>query len=149
MCAKQGPPGATGPAGATGATGPQGPSGPQGSKGDSGTANVIYSQWVGGISGYSAYWYIPALTQGIYDSGAILLYAQSQFGFIYQLPFYMDLDNIVSYISDAIQPGGVVLSCNENLDAFTFRYVIIPGGVAADEIGQGYLHIVTKFNITP
>jgi hypothetical protein len=97
MCTKQGPPGATGPAGATGATGPQGP------------------------SGYSAYWYIPALTQGIYDSGAILLYAQSQFGFIYQLPFYMELDNTVSYISDAIQPGGVVLSCNGNLDTYTFR----------------------------
>jgi hypothetical protein len=61
----------------------------------------------------------------------------------------MDLDNSVSYLSDAIQPGGVVLSCNGNLDAFTFRYVIIPGGVAAGDIAQGYLHIAAKYNFTP
>jgi hypothetical protein len=130
MCTKTAAPGQTGATGATGSSGPQGPSGPQGSKGDTGTANVIYSSWVGGISGTSAFWSIPALTQGVYDSAAILLYTQSQFDFIYQLPFYMDLDNIVSYIYVAIQPGGVVLSCNENLNAYTFRYIIIPGGVA-------------------
>jgi hypothetical protein len=122
MCTKQGPPGETG------ATGPQGPSGPQGPKGDTGTANVIYSPWVGGISGVTAFWSIPALTQGVYDSAAILLYAQSQYGFIYQLPFY---NNSANFLSAAIQPGGVVLWCSGNLDFYTFRYVIIPGGVEA------------------
>jgi hypothetical protein len=143
MCTKQGPAGTTG---ATGAAGPQGPTGPQGPKGDTGTANVIYSQWVGGISGVTAFWYIPALTQGMFDSAAILLYAQSQYGFIYQLPFYYDS---VNYLFDVIQPGGAALFCSGNLDFYTYRYVIIPSGVEADDIQQGYRHIAAKFNITP
>jgi hypothetical protein len=144
-CSKQGPTGATG---ATGATGPQGPQGP---KGDTGTANVIYSKWDSSFSGVSAIWTVPAITQGILDSGTVLVYTD-QNGYVYPLP-YDNVNGSGFYLNDLLNVGKIELFCAPayNLNEFKFRYVIIPGGVqVADVKGEyQYQYITNKFNITP
>jgi len=145
MCSKQGP------AGATGTTGAQGPAGPQGPKGDTGTANVIYSKWDSSFSGVSAIWNVAAITQGILDSGNVLVYV-NQNGYVYPLP-YDNVNGSGFYINDLLSPGKISLFCSSayNLNEFKFRYVIIPGGVQVADVNSGYqYHYITNlFNITP
>jgi len=142
MCSKQGP------AGATGAPGPQGPAGPQRPKGDTGTANVIYSKWDSSFSGVSAIWNVPVITQGILDSGNVLVYV-NQNGYVYPLP-YDNLNGSGFYINDLLSPGKISLFCSSayNLNEFKFRYVIIPGGVSAADADNGYGYITNKYHIT-
>ena len=143
MCSKQGP------AGATGATGPQGPAGPKGAKGDTGTANVMYSKWDSAFSGTSAVWSVPAITQGILDSGTVLVYVD-QNGYVYPLP-YDNVNGSGFYINDLLRPGQISLYCASgyNLNQFKFRYVIIPGGVAVSDEQRGYQYITSRFMIEP
>lgn len=143
MCGK------TGPAGATGATGAQGPAGPHGVKGDTGTANVIYSKWDSAFSGTSANWTVPAITQGILDSGTVLVFV-NQNGYVYPLP-YDNVNGSGFYINDLLSVGKISLYCNAsyNLNQFKFRYVIIPGGVQVNDIRNDYWAIANKFNLAP
>jgi hypothetical protein len=86
--------------GTAGATGTQGPAGPQGSKGDVGTANVVYSEWTDGFSGTSAIWAVSAITQGVLDSAAILVYV-NQNGYVFPLP-YDNVNGSGFYVNDLI-----------------------------------------------
>jgi hypothetical protein len=88
-CSKTGPAGATGPAGSTGSTGPQGPQGPEGNANvQVSTFTVTNSQWLWNdnyilytASGSYTEWFtryykatFPAVTQGVLDSGLVLVY---------------------------------------------------------------------------
>jgi len=140
-CSKQGS------AGATGATGPQGPVGPQGPKGDTGIANIVYSKWDSSFAGTSAVWTVPAITQGILDSGTVLVYVW-QSGYVYPLP-YDNVNGSGFYVNDLLSVGQIHLYCNAsyNLNQFKFRYIIMHGGVAGTDIKKGYEFIANKFNI--
>lgn len=145
MCSKQGP---AGPQGATGATGATGPQGPQGARGDTGTANVIYSKWDSSFSGTSAIWNVPAITRGILDTGTVLVYVD-QNGYVYPLP-YDNVNGSGFYLNDLLYSGQISLFCNSsyNLNEFKFRYVIIPGGVAAADAENSYEFITSKYHIS-
>jgi hypothetical protein len=142
----------TGQIGLQGAQGPQGnpgSTGPQGPPGDTGTANVIYSKWDSSFSGTSAVWPIPEITQGVLDSSVVLIFVK-QNGFVYQIPI-SNLNGSGFYIIDLMGVGYIYIYCdaNDNLKDFAFRYVIIPGGVAANFIHKSYQEIFTQFNLTP
>lgn len=146
--------GSTGATGATGATGPQGPVGPTGPQGPAGTANVIYSSW---FNFATADWAdstmtnlgtakrankaAPAVTQAVVDNGVVLSYmALTTTPGVgpYLLPFTIPnatsplivgnvstVGRIVYYNVFANATTGVALNT-----AYSFRYVVIPGGVA-------------------
>jgi hypothetical protein len=139
----------TGPAGPAGSQGMQGNPGPAGPQGDTGTANVIYSEWDSTLTGPDSYWSVPAITQGVLDSSVILVFG-NQNGFVFQLPF----DNVNGsgfYVNDDFSVGKIYIYCGTgyNLGDFQFRYVIIPGGVAATSAHLNYQQITSLFNITP
>lgn len=146
--------GATGPTGATGPVGPQGPVGPTGPQGPAGTANVIYSSWfsiaatdwvdssmvnLGTVK--RAYKAAPGITQAIVDNGVVLSYlALTSAAGVgpYLLPFTIPsnpdaliigyiptVGRVVYYNVFANATTGVALN-----PSYSFRYVIIPGGVA-------------------
>jgi hypothetical protein len=88
-CSKTGPAGATGPQGSTGAQGPAGPQGPQGNANvQVYTFTLVNSQWLWNddyilYTGSGSYteWFtryykatFPAVTQGVLDSGLVLVY---------------------------------------------------------------------------
>lgn len=146
--------GATGPAGATGPVGPQGPVGPTGPQGPAGTANVIYSSW---FSFASADWAdstiinvgntkralkaAPGITAAVMNQGVVLSYlaftADPNQAF-YSIPFtltgatpvifgHLPVTGKIAYYmvnQDGTNPGFTLST------SFSYRYVIIPGGVA-------------------
>jgi hypothetical protein len=144
-CSKNGP---AGPAGATGAMGATGSTGSQGAQGDTGPANVIYSEWTNGFSGTSDTWSVPAITQAVMDSSVILIYFQEG-TIISQVPF-TNVNGSGFQLLDLISVGLINLYCDseDNLDGFSFRYVIIPGGVASDYVHLTYQEVISKFKIT-
>lgn len=146
--------GDTGPKGDAGA---QGNAGAPGAAGPKGTANIIYSAWIAtnpwvasttsiGAGKKTSYFDITAnqLTQGIIDSGTVLVYAKfvaetNGDGIAKMLPsiFYDGgsanvqyrfqfglLLNKVRVICDVL-PSGTPHASNQ------VRYIIIPGGVPA------------------
>jgi hypothetical protein len=145
-CTKAGP---AGPAGQSGAQGPQGPTGNTGPQGDTGTANVIYSNWVSGFSGTIAYWSVPDITTGVLDSSVVLVY-ERELNAVVQLPF-SNPNGSGFYVIDLLTAGQISIYCDasDNLSEFSFRYVIIPGGVAAQYAHLTYQQISSKFRITP
>jgi hypothetical protein len=142
-CTKQGP------TGATGATGPAGPSGPTGATGAKGNANVVYSAWDSSFSGTSAVWQVPALTTGVLDSAAVMVYVR-QNGYVYPVP-YDNVNGSGFYINDLLWPGQISLFCSSayNLNEFAFRYVIIPPGVAGQSEAPSYEELVSQYHLTP
>ncbi|RFS19698.1 hypothetical protein DVR12_21580 [Chitinophaga silvatica] len=152
-CSKDG---AQGPAGPAGAQGPAGSAGAAGPKGDPGTANVIYSTWQNVLfdstfikngkdsvwSGeYEGYISAPKLTADILTSGSVHVYMN--FGTASN-PVIAPLP----YVADSVYIGNIaakgVIGIFANVDAssyyvgnnqtdiyFQYRYVIVPGGVAA------------------
>ncbi|HLX66763.1 MAG TPA: hypothetical protein VKR41_07195 [Puia sp.] len=144
-CSKQGP------AGVTGATGPAGAAGPAGPVGPAGNTNIIYSGWDSGFSGTYAFWQVPALTQGVVDSSAVLVYALVDgYGDPRPLPW----DNIAGisgdYINYQLSVGSIILFCGGGitLNQFIFRYVIIPPGVASTGIPRSYEEVTAHLGIT-
>jgi hypothetical protein len=147
-----------GPAGPAGAQGPAGPAGAQGPKGDSGTANVIYSDWQNVqfdsifdsqdttqfLGMYRGYIDVPKITQDILTKGDIHVYFNYNTAaapYIFALP-YADASVYINYRAAVDDIGGFIeLNSNADLTAgvpqggtetvFQFRYVLIPGGVAA------------------
>jgi hypothetical protein len=137
--------GPEGPQGDQGPQGEQGIQGIQGEQGDPGTANVIYSDWatldgswrdstIFGANFKVNHLNAPSLTQDIMDNGVVLCYVKYLTHIValpytnntYTLGFHIDLGRIVFSTLKTDYTGGVVLSSNMN-----FRYVLIPGGVAA------------------
>lgn len=146
--------GATGSTGATGATGPQGPVGPVGPQGPAGTANVIYSSWFNFATAdwadsvmtnlgtaKRAYRTAPAITQAVVDNGVVLSYLSlttTPGVGPYLLPFTIPASPAALIVGNIPTVGrmvfynvfsnattGVALNT-----AYSFRYVVIPGGVA-------------------
>jgi hypothetical protein len=151
-----------------GDTGPQGPEG---------NANVIYSNWftpatykkdtVFGIWGFSYTMAVPAITQPILDSGAVLVFAKMHGynpavwpnGQVGQLPI------TINYIQGGLQvdtwqgyatPGNLKVRFTNDHNIYTaianthqFRYIIIPGGTASGRMRQlSYEEICRMYNIT-
>lgn len=187
-CTKEGPEGpvgATGPQGPPGTTGSAGSQGPQGPQGPAGTANVIYSPW---FSFAATDWAdstmtnlgtvkranraAPGVTQAVIDQGVVLTYiALTTTPGVgpYPLPFIIPNNPTALQVSYVITLGrliyyngfinattGVALN-----PAYSFRYIIIPGGVAGGRIASGpaagysvaelkamsYEQVLRRFNI--
>ncbi len=151
QCSKEGPAGPQGPDGAAG------PAGPTGATGATGTANVIYSPWFlastmswadSSMANYAnakrAIHNAPRVTQAIIDQGIILCYTKGAATGAgpYQLPmisasnymvnFVPAVGKIVFFVS---QIGGSATN-SFNL-GYSFRYVLIPGGVSAGRMMTG------------
>ena len=165
----QGPSGADGTDGADGADGQDGANGADGQDGATGTANVIYSDWIASdfpnsINDTFDQWELnaPELTQEIHDTGVILVYARIG-TLIHKLPdsFFTSIqehwnfrlldtnDDLIAIRVHSIDGSNIGTPyLNED-----FRYVIIPGGVAAsgksafDYAKMSYDEIVERFNI--
>lgn len=155
-----------------GCEGPEGPQGEQGiqgiqgEQGDPGTANVIYSDWsqlegawrdsvIFGGNFKVNHLTAPELTQAIMDYGVVLCYVKYGTHNVplpytnssYTLGFHIDLGRIIFSTLKPDLTGGVVL-----INTMQFRYVLIPGGVAAtkstvDYTKLTYEQICTVFDI--
>lgn len=175
----QGPEGEQGPAGPEGPEGPQGPigetgpQGPEGSQGPPGSANVIYSDWMrlGDVAeeyvttllsrNYAAYDLpAPELTQELIDQGIVLVYFRL-LGAVSPLPItlggFSDAEPY-TITFNASQPGKIIIlsqyldnTVNTLANSSEFRYVLIPGGVAAnasyEELVKDYGRLVKQFSI--
>ena len=137
-----GPRGAAGPRGANGPRGATGSQGATGPRGAAGTANVIYSEWTTvrfqGIPGsYSAEMIAPHLTQEILDHGHVEVYVKLwQFDDYY---IYENVNNLSSWNATWLFVGKLRFLSSSNVGGgmSKFRYVIIPGGVAASVRANG------------
>lgn len=156
-CADDGP---TGPAGPAGPPGPAGPVGAAGPPGPTGSANVVYSAWfkpseytmttIFGIKTFEHTQEVAAITQDILDTGVVLVYGKLSgyvatvwpAGQVGQLPIsltYTQSGQTQSDIWSAHTSVGnlritfvnTVNFYNSIATQHEFRYVIIPGGVAA------------------
>lgn len=155
--------GAQGPAGPQGSTGPQGAAGPQG---PAGAANVIYSGWTtitfqSAVNYYGDTLYIgsitaPQLTAAILNYGDIAVYmrfgaisgADTSFT-VYKLNYISSIGSVSYWVQ--MQPAVGVINIQANWNpakgfitfpntniVFQFRYILIPGGVAAVALKGGY-----------
>ncbi|WP_299259315.1 collagen-like protein [uncultured Aquimarina sp.] len=153
--------------GAVGPAGLNGVDGTDGTDGETGTANVIYSDWIDsefeeditdGFDSFSIS--APELTQELIESGTLLVYGRIDNGTVYQLPLVLYGFINESYFVRIIEPGafslGVEGVASNNIGApffnDVFRYIIIPGGLAAgkstvDYQNMSYEEIVEHFNI--
>lgn len=170
MVACSGEDGAMGPAGPKGEQGPQGAAGPQG---ETGTANVIHSDWVErnflspgaqsenlqGLKVFNTSEFNP-------DQDAIFVYGKRGTGSsaeYHQLPYYLISQDEWYGFGIYKVTGGLglqirVKTTDGGSNVFTFfthfRYVVIPGGVAASKNGKSlnysemsYEELAKHFNI--
>ncbi len=139
-----------GPAGAMGATGPAGAAGSAGPAGTTGNGNIIYSVWVGGFSGEYAYWQVPAITPGVIDSSAVLVYLRAGGSNVLPLPWNNAVGDPGNFINYELEDGNILLYCDGvALDPYAFRYVIIPPGVAGTGMPRSYEEMTARLGITP
>ena len=161
-CSEDGPAGPSGPAGAAGVPGPTGATGATGA---TGTANVIYGEWftpatyetttIFGTKHFAHTVTVPEFTQEVLDSGAVLVYAKlhgynpliwprDQVG---QLPITVTYLNGAVSVYDTWSAFAAVGTLkidfvnSDNIyanisNAHQFRYIVIPGGVAASAGGR-------------
>jgi hypothetical protein len=152
-CSKEGPAGAqgpAGPAGPTGAAGAPGAPGTPGAPGAPGTANVVYSSWLDvafDSTGNGGLWVgqitAPRLVDSILNRGVVKVYLNINTAAnptIVTLPVidpyvvgaiinpYFQLQKITLIADDNV---GTFTTTTTNQKAFQYRYVLIPGGVAA------------------
>ncbi|WP_460765836.1 collagen-like triple helix repeat-containing protein [Niabella terrae] len=156
-CAKDGKDGIDGVDGEDGAPGATGP------RGATGTANVQYSDWfnpttytntsVFGIVHFRYEKAAPAITQAILDKGVVLVYGKIE-GYnpliwpkdqVGLLPISLLIrqgstpyTDVITYL---LTPGKLTIDFSSSINAYGtissahhFRYVIIPGGVAAKRV---------------
>ena len=141
----QGPKGDKGDKGDTGARGAQGERGPKGDKGDPGTANVVYSEWIRAdwtiFNARLRTFTINGL-QTLLNSENSSVHLYMRFGVervSYPLPyteFWNDGNVTSSYMFGQSHIDMRVAGAGIDVNPFRyneiyFRYVIIPGGVAA------------------
>lgn len=155
-CSKEGP---QGPQGEQGLQGAQGSAGVKGDKGEPGTANVIYSEWMdvafaadtvhdGAIIdtiGFYATIEAPKLDLNILNTGLIKVFfnaANADDPFIFPLPYFSPYLNLTLEPNFSI--GSIDIYSNLDVSSFIgtdnkhfqqFRYVLVPGGVAARKAG--------------
>ena len=136
MDACKGEKGDVGPIGTTGPIGPSGVNGAVGAAGPTGTANVIYSEWtpitLTGSYSSSGTTNVTCskITQEIIDKGIIFSYIK--FGtFNYSLPLSFPISGDKDQtIAARYVLGSTSLISNFANSTGSFRYVVIPGGVA-------------------
>ena len=138
-----GPQGAQGPQGEQGPQGPQGDEGEQGEQGEAGTANVIYSDWFADDfksdpDDFDQFPLVEGLQGFNPDQDLLIVYAKFQNASITTLP-YTNIGDAELYSFRYFPESGNLniqawITDNE-LTVFSefseFRYVIVPGGVAA------------------
>jgi hypothetical protein len=163
----------------------KGPAGPQGT---TGTANVIYSAWfkpstytkdtVFGTYGFYFNQAAPDITQQVLDSSVVITYGKldGYVASIWPTNQVAPLPIIITYMDGAsadidtwsalLTPGNIEIQLQSSLNAYggisnahQFRYVIIPGGVAAarpapgstssvpDYANMSYQQLCSTFNI--
>ena len=168
-CSKTGPAGPQGPAGTNGSNGTNGANGAtgaQGPQGDTGVANVQYSQWITaswvseGGGEYTGNFAAAPITQGVLDSGVVLVFGRdnSSGSYVYSLPkefynpsgaFNYTIDVLIS-VGNIRVFNGVPTTADSGLGIdlpnFQIRYIIVPGGVALPS-SITYEKICQKFNI--
>jgi len=165
-CTKEGPEGPVGAAGPQGPPGSTGAPGAAGAPGATGTANVIYSAWFltgtgwtdAGTDDYFADFLYdkaaPGITQVIMDNGVVLAfmkgdpnltgtaltqtfplpYSVGHSGtFIDTYDFVLDVPGNIRFLYKTTAP----FFDETDLAAVSYRYVIIPGGVAGGKIMSG------------
>lgn len=157
-CSKDGAQGPAGEPGPAGAAGPGGPAGAAGPKGDTGVANVIYSEWldvaldtirdqngVATTDGFIGAVAVPKLTKDILTKGTVNVYFNidsADHPYIVPLP-YLDPYMFVSFQA---AEGQIVIISSHDLSTgnyegektiHQFRYVLVPGGVAARSASGG------------
>lgn len=141
----QGPKGDKCEIGDTGARGAQGERGPKGDKGDPGTANVIYSEWIRADWDFQNARSRSLTINGLQalqnpEKSSVRLYMR--FGVQqanYALPyteFWNDGNVTTDYTFGQNYINARIIGTGMNIDPFQyneiyFRYIIIPGGVAA------------------
>ena len=161
-CTKEGPEGPVGAQGAQGPAGNPGATGSAGATGATGTANVIYSSWlafqaadwadstiVNVGSAKRAIRSAPGVTANVMAQGVILSYmtfTSDPNAAFYGLPFtctscpgvwiFNQLPNVGKIVyyhttGTGTNPGATLPN------SFSFRYVIIPGGVAGGRVMSG------------
>jgi len=165
----EGEDGAVGPQGEQGTQGDQGPQGDQGDtgdQGDPGTANVMYSDWIvrdydnsGGLAEETNEQLLATLGGADFDltQDILLVYGRRVVNAIVtevnQLPYIQVSDNDFYGFEVASFNGGFTLRIKvATLDGATsafayfddFRYVIIPGGVAAGKSAVDYKNMSYK-----
>jgi len=151
-----------GPVGPQGEAGPQGPAGAAGAAGPAGSANVIYSAWfltgsagwdtVTNAANYGAYATydkaVAGVTQAIIDNGIVLAYMKGDpttgltddvfplpytigpgFGFSDHWDFVLNTVGNIRFLYKSDFPWTPT-----ELGGISFRYVIVPGGVAGGRI---------------
>ncbi len=144
-CTKEGP---EGPQGPQGNPGPQGTQGTAGAQGSTGTANVIYSGWLSFQQAQRDSTidnsklkvnHIPAaqLTQEIIDNGVVLVYIRFLTS-VMQLPYTSYAGSKANTVSFLPKPQRIFItrfthdnSGSLGFGAIQFRYILVPGGVAA------------------
>jgi len=164
-----------GPAGPQGSTGPQGPVGPAG---PTGTANVIYSAWfltgtgwdsIANAPSYGAYGTFDKaasdITQTIIDNGVVLAYmkgdpttglANEVFPLPYSVGVGFNFTDLWDFVLNA--PGNIRFLYKSDvpwtlaeLGGISFRYIIIPGGVAGGRMlnlkKMSYEEVCKLYNI--
>ncbi|HEX2534538.1 MAG TPA: hypothetical protein VHK69_12420 [Chitinophagaceae bacterium] len=150
-CTKEGE---RGPAGSQGEPGEEGPQGPAGPQGEPGSANVIYSDWrtinLAATSEPDIFVQqinAPQLTTEVADQGVILMYGERG-GMIFPLP--------LSTLWFNYRAGEILLLASDlTFEGDKFRYVLIPGGVAAGGRTDGttdwrslsYEEVIRRLNI--
>lgn len=158
-CSEEGPAGPAGPAGPTGATGATGALGATGATGPTGTANVVYGEWytpaaydvttVFGMKKFTNTVAVPEITQELLDNGVVLVYGKLlgynpsiwPAGQVSQLPItltYVSGSTVYDTWSALATVGNLKIEFvnsgniyNSISNAHQFRFVAIPGGVAA------------------
>ncbi|GGF00233.1 hypothetical protein [Flavobacterium limi] len=151
--------------------------GTDGAEGPAGTANVIYSAWISapagtpetidGTSGLSTSIAVPKLTADIMEKGTILVYMS--FGSAtntYTLPYTSTAGGFANTITAIASLNTIKLFRFKHANDGTtvglpttlkWRYVLIPGGVAAstskkakpDYSTMSYEEVCSHFNIQP
>jgi hypothetical protein len=150
--------------------------GDDGAPGSPGTANVKFSDWftpatykkdtVFGIWGFSYNKSATAITQNVLDSGTVLVFAK-MYGYntlVWPAGNVGQLPITITYMQSGLQndtwqykasPGNLNIRFQNDHNIYTsistthqFRYIIIPGAVAAGRgINMSYEEICRQYNI--
>lgn len=166
-CTKEGPEGPVGATGPQGPAGSPGAAGPTGATGTANVIyspwfTTVEADWVDSYD--PPYWALfafdkaaPGITQAVIDNGVVLSYMKDwtyyddvtdgplKSATIVQLPFMADIDFLDQYDFVIPAAGSITYLYKSNAQTWTnveiagtsFRYVIIPGGVAGGKMMSG------------
>ncbi len=118
----------------------KGDTGPAGTTGKTGSANVKYSSWNSlnmtfnsNDSAYEQTITADSLTEAVLDSGIVLTYMKVNDPSTNQT----QIVNADAYMQEIFSVGQIDLLSSYDYSGLSYRYVIIPGGVALGKTGLG------------